>query len=125
MIPDLTVARAIYQSPLAPLAPPEARSNISPGARSRPIGWRRYLLVCVTACLLFDITACREQPETRAGGKTTITVIGFSILQEALEKEIFPAFEQEWMEKTGDKVVFASTFNGSEIATNQILHGFK
>jgi len=82
-------------------------------------------LVCVTACLLFDITACREQPETRAGGKTTITVIGFSILQEALEKEIFPAFEQEWREKTGDKVTFASTFNGSEIATNQILHGFK
>ncbi len=50
---------------------------------------------------------------------------GFSILEEPLEKEIFPAFKAEWKEKTGQNVTFASTFNGSEMATNQILHGFK
>src|SRR2546423_1572534 len=121
MIPDLTVARVTYQTPL------KARSHISPGRRTRPrlTERRRHPCTLIIACfLLFNIMACRQQPET-VGGETTITVIGFSILQEALDNEIFPAFVKEWKEKTGQKVTFVSTFNGSEMATNQILHGFK
>jgi sulfate transport system substrate-binding protein len=74
--------------------------------------------------LLFNITACRAPLET-AVGEATITVAGFSVLEEALDKEIFPAFTKEWREKTGQEVKFVSTFHGSEMVTNQILHGFK
>src|ERR1051326_5532205 len=111
MIPDLTVARVTSQAPL------KARGRKP--ARSRLMGWRLSLFASATACLLFNIMACRQQPETTVGGETTITVIGFSILQEALDNEIFPAFVKEWKEKTGHQVTFVSTFNGSEMVTNQ------
>jgi sulfate/thiosulfate-binding protein len=75
------------------------------------------------ACwLLLAFAACRRQPET-AAEQATITVYGFSIVREPLEKEIFPAFQKQWREKTGQELILASSFAGSEIVTNQILSG--
>jgi sulfate transport system substrate-binding protein len=45
------------------------------------------------------------------------------VLKEPLEKEIFPAFQKEWLEKTGQELTFASSFESSETVTNQILAG--
>lgn len=120
MIPDLTVARVTSQAPL------KAHSSSPHGryVRLRLTKWRRHLFAFVAACLLlFDMTACRREQEP-VSGQTTITVAGFSVIQEALEKEIFPAFEKQWKERSGQQVIFASTFNGSEMVTNQILSGF-
>ena len=56
-------------------------------------------------------------------GDLTITVYGFSVVGEALEKEIFPAFEKDWKMKTGQKIEFNKSFGGSELITNQIISG--
>ncbi|HEX8737724.1 MAG TPA: sulfate ABC transporter substrate-binding protein [Pyrinomonadaceae bacterium] len=61
-------------------------------------------------------------PETRHGSRT-ITVYGFSIMKEALEKEIYPAFAAKWKREHGEDVQFVSSFAGSETVTNQILQG--
>src|SRR5688500_1647185 len=60
-------------------------------------------------------------PETKGG--RVITVYGFSIMKEALEKEIYPAFAAKWKAEHGEEVSFNSSFAGSEVVTNQILQG--
>jgi len=52
-----------------------------------------------------------------------ITLYGFSIMKEALEKAIYPAFSAKWKQEHGQEVRFTSSFAGSETVTNQILQG--
>lgn len=52
-----------------------------------------------------------------------ITLYGFSILKEALEKAVYPAFAAKWKQEHGEDVRFTSSFAGSETVTNQILQG--
>lgn len=56
-------------------------------------------------------------------GDVKLTVYGFSIMKESLEKEIFPAFAAKWKQEHGQDVSFNSSFAGSETVTNQILQG--
>ncbi|KAE9658204.1 hypothetical protein GP724_23245, partial [Escherichia coli] len=74
--------------------------------------------------ILFSIffAACLPSGQSGQGGQT-ITVYGFSIMKEALEKEIYPAFAAKWKREHGSDVHFVSSFAGSEIVTNQILQG--
>ncbi len=53
----------------------------------------------------------------------TIVLYGFSILGEALNRGVFPAFQKEWREKTGEHIELVSSFAGSGTVTNQILMG--
>ena len=112
-------AQATHQSPL------KANGNLD-GANEKPrlIGHVFCSYLAGLCLLFFFTTACNPKPETPAE-RATITVAGFSVLEEALEQEIFPAFRKEWAEKTGQDVKFVSTFNGSEMVTNQIISGFK
>lgn len=68
-------------------------------------------------------TACLPGPPAGSGNGVTITVYGFSIMKEALEKEIYPAFAVKWKREHGVDVNFVSSFAGSETVTNQILQG--
>ncbi len=72
-------------------------------------------MVLFAACL-------PSAPEDVQGGQT-ITLYGFSILKEALEKDIFPAFAAKWKREHGQDVNFISSFAGSETVTNQIIQG--
>jgi sulfate transport system substrate-binding protein len=56
-------------------------------------------------------------------GDITITLYGFSIMKESLEKAIFPGFSAKWKQQHGHVVQFQSSFAGSETVTNQILRG--
>src|SRR5215204_1123911 len=69
------------------------------------------------------LTACLPSSPGGNGGGLTITVYGFSIMKEALEKEIYPAFAAKWKREHGTDVNFVSSFAGSETVTNQILQG--
>lgn len=82
---------------------------------------RRKVLWLAVLCT-FLLAACLPGPQTGKGGRT-ITVYGFSIMKEALEKEIYPAFAAKWKAETGEDVHFVSSFAGSETVTNQILQG--
>jgi sulfate/thiosulfate transport system substrate-binding protein len=58
-----------------------------------------------------------------AGGGVQLTVYGFSIMKESLEKAVFPGFAAKWQREHGQEVKFVSSFAGSETVTNQILQG--
>lgn len=77
-----------------------------------------------TAALALALVAsgCLPQP-TAESGDITITLYGFSIMKESLEKAIFPGFTNKWKQQHGQVVQFQSSFAGSETITNQILQG--
>lgn len=76
--------------------------------------------VILAALLIFG--SCLPTPSTD-GGDVNITVFGFSIMKESLEKAIFPSFAANWKREHGQDVRFTTSFAGSETITNQILAG--
>ena len=68
-------------------------------------------------------SSCLPKPPATTSGSRTITVYGFSVMKESLEKAIFPAFAAKWKAEHGEDVHFTSSFAGSETVTNQILQG--
>lgn len=55
--------------------------------------------------------------------RRTITLYGFSILGDVMNRGVFPAFAERWQEKTGERVQLISAFAGSGTVTNQIKLG--
>jgi sulfate transport system substrate-binding protein len=74
---------------------------------------------------MLALSSCLPQSPTESGGGINITIYGFSIMKESLEKEIFPAFSAKWKSEHGVDVKFTPSFAGSETITNQILQGVK
>jgi sulfate transport system substrate-binding protein len=70
-------------------------------------------------------SSCLPKPPSESGGGTNITLYGFSIMKESLEKAIYPAFAAKVKREHGLDVRFTSSFAGSETVTNQILQGVK
>lgn len=86
----------------------------------------KFRLGMSTILVLFAIilnAACLPSPPSESTGGVTITVYGFSIMKEVMEKEIYPAFSAKWKREHGTDVSFVSSFAGSETVTNQILQG--
>ena len=77
--------------------------------------------------LLLGLGSCLPKPPSQSGGGggTNITLYGFSVMKESLEKSIYPAFSAKWKSEHGVDVRFTSSFAGSETVTNQILQGVK
>ncbi|HKS29208.1 MAG TPA: sulfate ABC transporter substrate-binding protein [Pyrinomonadaceae bacterium] len=82
----------------------------------------RPLCAALMLCSLLVANSCLPQSSTTAGGRS-ITVYGFSVMKESLEKAIFPAFAAKWKQTHGEEPKFTSSFAGSETVTNQILQG--
>src|ERR1051325_1661636 len=77
----------------------------------------------ITALILALLGAsCLPKPPA-ASGDITITLYGFSVMKESLEKAIFPGFAAKWKQEHGQVLLFQSSFAGSETVTNQILRG--
>jgi sulfate/thiosulfate transport system substrate-binding protein len=74
------------------------------------------------ALLMAGSSCLPKAPQTNSGGRN-ITVYGFSVMKESLEKAIFPAFAAKWKQEHGEDVHFTASFAGSETITNQILQG--
>jgi sulfate/thiosulfate-binding protein len=83
----------------------------------------RFVLPVLVLLLTLGSGCLPKSPSNTAGGTRTITVYGFSIMKESLEKSIFPAFAAKWKQEHGEDVKFVSSFAGSETVTNQILQG--
>jgi sulfate/thiosulfate transport system substrate-binding protein len=82
----------------------------------------RAALPAMLLSLLFA-ASCLPKSPTNTAASRTITVYGFSVMKESLEKEIFPAFAAKWKQEHNEEVKFTSSFAGSETVTNQILQG--
>src|SRR5215475_14521125 len=74
---------------------------------------------------LLAANACLPQSPSESNGGINITLYGFSIMKESLEKVVYPAFSAKWKKEHGADVRFTSSFAGSETVTNQILQGVK
>src|SRR3954452_24681720 len=81
------------------------------------------LIPLIIFLTLFSSGGCLPGPPTDTSTNQTITLYGFSIMKEVLEKEICPAFSAKWKREHGVDVKFESSFAGSETVTNQILQG--
>jgi sulfate transport system substrate-binding protein len=55
--------------------------------------------------------------------QATVTVYGFSVVKDPLERDIFPAFQAEWIGKTKQSLNFTGSYAGSEMVTNQLVQG--
>src|SRR5688572_10763039 len=80
-------------------------------------------LITLALSLALVSTSCLPSASNGSGNGQTITVYGFSIMKEALEKDIYPAFAAKWKREHGVDINFVSSFAGSETVTNQILQG--
>src|SRR5213594_1462570 len=84
----------------------------------------RFPLIVLAVLALLLANACLPKSPSEGGG-INITLYGFSIMKESLEKAIYPAFSAKWKQEHGVEVRFTSSFAGSETITNQILQGVK
>src|SRR5205814_8747364 len=93
---------------------------------SRRTALSRYRTASVLVGLLGLLVAssCLPRPTSETGG-INITLYGFSIMKEQLEKAIYPAFTAKWKQEHGQDIHFTSSFAVSETITNQILQGVK
>lgn len=85
----------------------------------------RTAILALTILALLAINACLPKSPSEGVGGTNITLYGFSIMKESLEKAIFPAFTAKVKREHGLDVRFTSSFAGSETVTNQIIAGVK
>lgn len=84
----------------------------------------RFALATIALfAVLLSSGACLPAPPSGSTTGETLTLYGFSIMKEVMDKEIFPAFSAKWKREHGADVSFVSSFAGSETVTNQILQG--
>ena len=89
----------------------------------RPSASQNVAFVTIAClCVVLVAASCLPKPPAE-GGDITITLYGFSIMKESLEKAVFPGFIARWKQLHGQEVRFQSSFAGSETVTNQILQG--
>lgn len=101
---------------------------VAPSVRAGPFEGKRIMskgvrLVAGMLCLALIAAGCEPPVEPRESTSQTIIVYCFSVLEEVMNEEIFPAFQDHWQEQTGQDVTFKSVFASSEQLTEQILGG--
>ena len=87
---------------------------------------RALLVVALAATLAASSCLPKTSTDTQSstGAATrTITLYGFSVMKESLEKAVFPAFAAKWKQEHGEEVRFTGSYAGSETVVNQILQG--
>lgn len=89
---------------------------------------RSVLVLVVALALVLVLTwSAGGSPSREAQGTVpahhTIAVYGFSVEEEVMTKEIFPAFQDYWLKKTGEEVAFQRVFTSTEQLTDEILDG--
>src|SRR6185436_1372165 len=89
--------------------------------RKRTLNKSLGAYAALLAFILFA-SSCLPKPMSETGG-INITLYGFSIMKESLEKAIYPGFVAKWKQEHGQDIHFTSSFAGSETVTNQILQG--
>lgn len=66
------------------------------------------LAMAFAVLLSLLLSSCLPKPPATETGTRTITVYGFSVMKESLEKAIFPAFAAKWKQEHGEDVQFVT-----------------
>src|SRR2546421_228096 len=87
-------------------------------------GRARAAAALLTLALLLSAACLPKSPTgARRGGERSITLYGFSVMKEVMDKAIIPAFAERWKREHSEDVKFTTSYAGSETITNQILQG--
>jgi sulfate/thiosulfate transport system substrate-binding protein len=84
------------------------------------------LLRIAASCLMLAVivwTVWPLLPFGRNRRPETIVLYGFSIIEPAITRSVFPAFQKKWMAQTGIEVELIGSFAGSGTVTNQLIMG--
>jgi sulfate/thiosulfate-binding protein len=74
--------------------------------------------------LILVLVSCQtNQAQNSKPTRQTIVVYSFSVEEEVMNKEIFPAFMKYWEQRAGEEVTFQSIFTGSEEIADRIVKG--
>lgn len=94
--------------------------------RTAPVFRIRAAAIMLGLFAVVIVSSCLPKPLSESGsGGVNITLYGFSIMKEPLEKAIYPAFIAKAKREHNIDIHFTSSFAGSETITNQILQGVK
>ncbi len=82
--------------------------------------------IAVVPLLLF-LTSCggQESRPTEAARTRTLTIGAYTTPREAYDQDVFPAFQAWWKQKTGEDVVFETSWQGSGAQSRAIVGGFE
>ena len=75
------------------------------------------VLLAISAATLWDVAGGGQ------GSRTTIIIYGFSALEEAMNDEVIPAFEEWYRQTYGEEISVVTSFAGSGTIFNQIRFG--
>ena len=91
--------------------------------RVHPKVGRAAAALLLAALALAGACLPKSQTGARKGGRQ-ITLYGFSVMKEVMDKAVIPGFAAKWArEHDGEAVSFTTSYAGSESITNQILAG--
>ncbi|MZP43086.1 sulfate ABC transporter substrate-binding protein [Heliobacterium gestii] len=75
--------------------------------------------------LLLTLSGCSHSEAPNAEGTTQIMLAAYTVPKEAYQKEIIPAFQKQWKEKTGQTVTFKESYVGSGAQARAIVNGLE
>lgn len=85
---------------------------------------KRMQLIAAALTLALITGGCQPSVvQYRETTRQTIVVYSFSVEEEVMTEEVFPAFRTYWREQMGQEVIFQSVFASSEELTRSILDG--
>lgn len=78
------------------------------------------MLAWTTVC--FSLAGCRN---TTAPGGVTLVLAAYTTPREAYDKDIIPAFQRFWKDKTGAQVTIRQSYQGSGAQSRAVIAGFE
>lgn len=94
------------------------------GRERRPFSTTGTVLLAILLVVLLGLAIWQERRGEEGGASRTITLYCFSALQEVMNEALLPAFQETWLQETGEKVEFITTFAGSGTITDRIIRRF-
>ena len=85
----------------------------------------KKILLFLTTAILFFMSCSQEQGENSPPASVTLTLGAYTVPKEAYQKEILPAFQKMWEEKTGQTVKFEESYIASGAQSRAIVAGFE
>ncbi len=80
-----------------------------------------YMAILGALCL---VAGCADSPK-KTNNEVTLTLGAYTVPKDAYQKEIIPAFQAYWREKTGQSVRFEESYEASGAQSRAIKSGFE
>lgn len=91
--------------------------------KSKPSKNKIWMLAAVIVAVMLLLTYFLISGDEDGSNDHTLTLYGFSVKGEVMDEDVIPAFQQYWLNKTGESVKFQTTYAGSSQITNQVIGG--